>query len=182
MAMVCVNPVCGYTARSGPVRDMSVQFCPDCGKRMESAAASSYQLPVAAAKGQRFLAYMIDALIGMVLFFIITPMSFIPVIGFILAFVIPLFWLFRDIKGASPGKAAMGLQVVSRSGEPSTQQQRIMRNLPFGFGFLPYVIPFLGTAAAAPVAGLVWLAECIAVLATGERLGDKLAGTVVVKK
>lgn len=182
MALVCANPGCDYTKRKGPVHDLTIRFCPDCGQTMEAAASSGYSLPAAATKGQRFGAYFIDACIGAVLFLVVTPLSLIPVIGSVISFVIPLFWLFRDINGSSPGKAALGLSVASRDGGPSSQQQRIMRNLPFGIAFLPYVIPFVGTAAAAPLAGLVWLAECISVLATGERLGDKLAGTVVTKK
>jgi uncharacterized RDD family membrane protein YckC len=110
-------------------------------------------------------------------------LGFIPLLGpFLLS---PLFllayWLLRDFNGASLGKMAMGTAVISKNGQAATQGSRILRNVPLAIPNMLMLIPILGWIAAVPVAFIVIVAEIIALLSTGERLGDKLANTMVVK-
>ena len=44
------------------------------------------------------------------------------------------------------------------------------------------IIPFLGYVLAPSVAGLIILIEAVLLLTQGDRVGDRLAGTTVIKK
>ncbi len=73
-----------------------------------------------------------------------------------------LLFLLRDVRGASPGKALLGLAVVRTDRGPLRVRDSILRNLPL-------LVPGLN------------LLEALAVLrrADSRRLGDRLAGTAV---
>lgn len=134
---------------------------------------------VTADKWIRVAGYVIDGLpLVLVIFF-----AWIPILGLILAglCLVP-YWLLRDVTGASLGKLLLGLKVVARDGQPATVAARILRNLPLALGPMCMLIPFLGYVLAGPVAGTVTLVEGIMLLSQGERLGDRLAKTTVVKK
>jgi uncharacterized RDD family membrane protein YckC len=92
------------------------------------------------------------------------------------------YWLLRDIGGASLGKLALGMRVVSQNGQPASKGARVLRNLPLIAAPLCMLIPILGYVLVLPVGAIVLLVEGIMLLSQGSRLGDKMAGTVVVKK
>lgn len=117
------------------------------------------QLPNAS-EGNRILAYIIDALIGVAL-------SFIPYVGWIAA---AAYLLTRDalpfLDGQSVGKKAMNIRAVTEEGAPLTNNwgPAVIRNVLL-------LIPFLGA-----------LIELIVLLTNDkkQRLGDQWAKTRVV--
>lgn len=186
MAMICTNPNCDRCRRGGVITDPGVMYCPDCGSLLSPSPQGAQSgplgspVPTPVDPGKRILACLIDVLIAIVIAAVLMPLALIPIVGWLLGFIEPLFWLFRDIKGASPGKAVLGLRVVSRSGAPASQQQLILRNVTLSLGFIGYLIPVIGagiTAFLAPIAGIV---EIIMLLTSRERLGDRFANTTVV--
>lgn len=177
MALVCRIADCSYTKTHGPITGLALQYCPDCGRRMETVPIQGSEQIQQTSRWARFGGFLLDALI-------LTPFAllisfFIPGIGPIFAV---CFWLFRDMNGSSIGKAIVGTVVVSRDGRRARAMQRVVRNLPFAVPLLPMFVPFIGTAPAEGLQALVISVEIIAVFITGERLGGKLANTMVVKK
>jgi len=132
---------------------------------------------VLASRGLRIGAFAIDMVIG----FLISLLGAIPFINVLIAVILVLYWLFRDQSGASVGKRLLGLKVLSKSGHPATKSQLMIRNLPFVIVSLLEVIPGFGFLAENAVDLLLYLIELILVLATRNRLGDRIAGTMVVK-
>jgi RDD family len=168
--------ICDYTTRNGPLND-AVVFCPECGNRLVvGAAVPGYVEPVAAPHLVRFGAGMIDCLIS----FVFVAIGVIPGIGFIAAALDSLFWLLRDIKGASPGKSMLGLEVRTMGGGVPGKGALMLRNLPFA-PLIIQAIPVVGNLIL-PIIGFVILLEAFLVLITDRRLGDYLAGTKVMKK
>ena len=134
---------------------------------------------VLATKPMRWLAMFIDHL----LILLVIPIALIPLIGGLIAGgLIIAFWVMRDVKGASPGKQLLGLQVVSKDGQPATREALIKRNLPFAVPHILQIIPYAGIFLSALLMFPINLIEAILVVATGERIGDRIAGTMVVKK
>ena len=156
---------CGAVVRGG--------VCSGCGTR-------AFQLPVPADPSQRFWAYLIDLIpaVAVVLLF-----GWIPIIGAMIAgAILFVYWLLRDVTGASIGKRMLGLRVVGRDGTPSGVGGRILRNLPFAIGPGLLVVPLAGYVIAPPTAGLLVLLEAVLVATGKERIGDRLARTNAVKK
>ena len=178
MPLTCIEPQCDYTRRNGLIMDMMTQFCPNCGNRLQPAEDAVADAPPRVSRGRRFGAYLIDAVVAA----IIEAIASVPGIGTAVTIVLALFWLLRDINGASPGKTVCGLVVENRAGGPSTANQRIIRNLPFAVVVLPLVIPALGIPVAYTIQLVLVTVEALLVLANGDRLGDKLAGTKVVRR
>ena len=130
-------------------------------------------------KGVRAVGYLIDVLPAIV----IGLFALIPFIGIIIAgFLLAPYWLLRDIAGASLGKFLLGTAVVRKDGQTASVGARILRNLPLAIGPAFLIIPVLGYFLGPPIAGLIILIEGILILAQGERLGDRIAGTMVMKK
>ncbi len=128
----------------------------------------------------RWLAWVIDVLI--ILPFLV-PILLIPFIGGMIGSLLAVaYYLLRDIKGASLGKMLLGLRVVRKDGQPADQRALLMRNLTFAAPQLLHFIPFVGSFLSALVAVPVGLIESICVLVKNERIGDMLAGTMVVRK
>jgi uncharacterized RDD family membrane protein YckC len=73
-------------------------------------------------------------------------------------------FLLRDARGASPGKAILGLSVHRADGRPAGPRESILRNLPL-------LVPGLNLLEAAAVAGRP----------DSRRAGDRLAGTTVAE-
>jgi uncharacterized RDD family membrane protein YckC len=142
-----------------------------------------------ASLGNRFLAYLLDGLVGLVLgipaiiFYVLAIFKLdsydsdeaIPL--FLVAaffYLVPLTYaLLRDGlgNGQSLGKRAVNLMVVNlTTKQPCSLGKSFVRNL---IMFLLALIPFVG-----------WLVEPIVTLATddGRRLGDKAADTMVIEK
>lgn len=98
--------------------------------------------------------------------------------GAINAAIAAAWFLMRDALGFSIGKKVMGLEVLSSNGGPATQDQLKKRNFTLAGGSAAGIIPFVG----ALVGLAVYLYEAFMVFTKGERYGDQMAGTMVVKK
>ena len=87
--------------------------------------------------------------------------------------------------GGSIGKQIIGLTCVDiKTGTPCTFRQSFLRNAPFGIIFILYLIPMLGLVLAVLAALVVILFEGYFVVSDkqGLRVGDHIAGTIVVEK
>lgn len=126
----------------------------------------------------RALGYLIDGLPTILLM----PLILIPFLGQIMIGVLLcIYWLLRDIKGASLGKVALGCRVVSFCVENENDQRgRIIRNIPIAVMPLVFAVPVLGFVLAIVVGPVIVTSEIITLLITGRRLGDMLAGTTIV--
>jgi uncharacterized RDD family membrane protein YckC len=145
----------------------------------QSFASGSGSSCVLAGRGIRIGAYVIDAIPAFFMWLLIV----IPFIGpFLAGLLLTPYWLLRDVMGGSLGKVLLGLRVVAKDGQPATKGALVGRNLPLVIGPAMLVIPFLGYVFGPGAALVCLLLEIISLLATGERLGDKMAGTVVVRK
>ncbi len=130
-------------------------------------------------KTKRALGFLIDLVPALFL----GLLNFLPIVGWVAhGFLAALYWLLRDITGASPGKMVTGSLVVSADGLPATTGQRILRNLPLALPGIVGMIPFIGIIFEVVVAVPILVIEIVLLLVTGRRLGDRLAGTIVVRK
>jgi uncharacterized RDD family membrane protein YckC len=84
--------------------------------------------------------------------------------------------------GGSLGKSLLGLKVMSFTGGEAGKGALVARNLPLAVGPAMMIIPLLGYVLAPSAAVVIMLIEAICLLAMSERIGDKIAGTVVVVK
>jgi uncharacterized RDD family membrane protein YckC len=106
----------------------------------------------------------------------------LPLIGpMIYGLLVGAYMLLRDIKGASLGKMAMGTRVFSKNGGEATTQSLIMRNLPLAAPYALLLIPFFGLFIYGPIAFIVGIVEIVMYFTQGERLGDRIANTTVLK-
>jgi len=113
---------------------------------------------------------------------VLALVHFLPIIGWMFYGLLhACYWLFRDFNGASLGKMAMGSFVASENGTPASTKQRILRNVTLAIPGILGVIPLLGIFLEAGLALLIFGGEAILLLATGRRLGDRLAGTMVFR-
>ncbi len=132
--------------------------------------------------GSRAAALLIDVLvIAAGLFALRYALSLAPILGDVAAsasraiLILAVFFaqsgyfmLFEGIGGGrTPGKRAIGLRVIHAGGEPVSFQGAVLRNL-------IRIVDFL------PVGGLVG-AVCILANRRAQRLGDLVAGTIVVR-
>jgi len=137
--------------------------------------------PVAARaeKGLRAAGYLIDVLPAILL----GLFGIIPIVGPIIAgFLLAPYWLLRDVTGASIGKLILGLKVARKDGQPATVGARVLRNLTLAIGPGLLIIPILGYVLGPVTAFIAVSVETILLLSSGERLGDRMAGTTVVKR
>jgi uncharacterized RDD family membrane protein YckC len=135
--------------------------------------------PLIADKGARALGYVIDVLPC----FLFAVINVLPIIGtMIYGAILTAYWLLRDVAGTSLGKLILGNRVASKKGCDSSVGQRLARNLPLVIAPILLIIPVIGMVLGPSVAIVVIVAEVILILSKGERLGDMMAGTVVVKK
>ncbi len=128
--------------------------------------------------GPRIGAFIIDGLIGIP----IALLSVIPFVGTLFSLGLIAYWLCRDLLRPSLGKRALGLEVVGLNGDRPTEQQLILRNIPFAIPSLLTMIPFIGPFAALPIAALVYVGELVLFITQGQRFGDQLAKTQVMAK
>jgi len=151
---------------------------------IETPEQIALELPLAGI-GSRFLALVLDSLLQVVAFLglllviylfreAFSFISYIPdVLGSVLMIVVPfcIYWgyfAFFEIiwQGQSPGKRVAGIRVIKQTGRPMTAIEAIGRNLMRAIDILP------GTYAV----GLI----CMICNKQNKRLGDYVAGTVVV--
>ncbi|MCB9781048.1 MAG: RDD family protein [Alphaproteobacteria bacterium] len=114
-----------------------------------------------------------------------TPITF-GAAGMITSLLATAYVSLRDVDGGRYrlGKRASGVRVVDAiTGEAATNEQAILRNLPlalaWGLAILPDPVGLLGWAAV----GFLLVLEGVLALARddGRRLGDLVAGTIVVR-
>ncbi len=143
----------------------------------QSAASATSQ--VVADLGIRLCAYLIDCISAL----FIGLFNLIPIAGAVICGLLATpYWLLRDVTGASLGKLVLGIRVVSKDGGNSTVGQRVLRNLTLAIGPALLIIPLLGILLAAIIGGVIGLVEIIFILTQRERVGDRFAKTVVVRK
>ena len=128
--------------------------------------------------GPRIGALIIDGLIGIP----IGLLSVIPFVGILFSLALVAYWLCRDLIRPSLGKRALGLDVVGLNGERPTEQQLILRNIPFAIPSLLTIVPFIGPLLALPIAAIVSVGELVLFITQGQRFGDQLGKTQVVAK
>ncbi|HEV2705056.1 MAG TPA: RDD family protein, partial [Pyrinomonadaceae bacterium] len=87
----------------------------------------------------------------------------------------------RDSQGASLGKSLFGMRVIGKDGREATTGARVLRNLLFAIPAFIMIVPILGHILGSFLAFIIVITELVSLLASGERLGDKLANTVVIK-
>jgi uncharacterized RDD family membrane protein YckC len=85
--------------------------------------------------------------------------------------------LLKDVTGASPGKWLAGVRVTDRDGGPAGRGRKILRNITIAGAPLLLGVPYIGVLGMAVCVG-----DMALVLANRERLGDRLAGTAVVRR
>jgi uncharacterized RDD family membrane protein YckC len=158
------------------------RYCPQCGSRdlvvdpLNTIGATHEKgVPSMADRPRRFGAFLIDLALLLLLSGLTTLLG--PVAA-VFAF---LYQLFRDAGGASIGKRLLGMKVVSKTGRPATATQWILRNVVFVLPTIALVVPALGFLAESGLELLIAGIELVLLLVTGSRLGDRIAGTTVVR-
>src|SRR5579884_4474531 len=184
-----------YCSNCGTQAEDTAAFCPNCGTSLAASGAAPITGAVPAGSaiptaptsysgqtedvGRRVVAFLIDV----VPILLLSLLHLLPVFGWMLYGLLhALWWLLRDMNGASPGKSVIGCYVASANGGPSTTGQRILRNLPLAIpGFLG-VIPLIGVVLEFFLALAIFAIEALMLLTTGRRIGDRIAGTTVLRK
>jgi uncharacterized RDD family membrane protein YckC len=136
-----------------------------------------------AALPSRVVAGMLDALLQLVLLGIVggiaTAVSFdvsdaaaaaLGIVVLVLVLIVYPVVFETLLRGRTPGKAAMGLRVVRDDGGPIGFRQALVRGLAGAFLERPGITLFLGAIVTSLLNG------------HGKRLGDLLAGTVVLQE
>lgn len=177
-----------YCSHCGAAADSDAAFCANCGAVLgtnPSVLSSGGIAPRVAEPGKReetsrrVLAFLID----LVPLLLLSVLHFVPIIGWMVYGMLHgLWWLLRDVNGASLGKTILKSYVANSDGSPATTSARILRNLPLAIpGFLA-LIPIVGFVIEIFLAPVIFGIEAIALLATGNRLGDHLAKTSVFRR
>jgi len=120
----------------------------------------------------RFIAKFIDILIVGALLKLLPPIGFLAGLTYM---------LIGDglFDGRSLGKKIIGLKVIiSDKGEGCSFRESIIRNLPFGIGYILFSIPWIGWVF--PL--IIFAFEGLLVIGSeeGMRIGDEIAKTQVV--
>jgi uncharacterized RDD family membrane protein YckC len=166
-------------AETPEIADLLVRPTAAVAVRPLTEVASQPDTVPRASAGLRAAAYLIDVIPAV----LIGLIAILPLIGHIIAgLLLGFYWLYRDASGYSLGKRALGLHVVQANGELATRQALIRRNLPFAIAAFVTAIPFLGIVLG-PITGFVAVAAtALLLLSEGYSLGDKWAGTTVIKR
>lgn len=138
---------------------------------------------------ERVIGAFIDGLMMVPVYFVVGMVTGLlavtlssSIIGFvgsaINALIAAAWFLMRDALGLSVGKKILGLEVLSANGGVPTQDQLKKRNLTLAGGSACGVVPYIGALASLAV----YLYEAFLLFTKGERYGDQMAGTMVVKK
>jgi uncharacterized RDD family membrane protein YckC len=152
------------------------EYCPDCGTPAGLAIKAKRDSSLVILRGG---GYLIDGIAGAVISF---GLTWLPDGGaFFSGAALTAWWLLRDLPGPSLGKRVLGLRVVRQDGSPADARARLLRNVTLIPGPLFSLIPIAGFGGPVISLGLI-LAEVGFLLVRHERLGDRLAGTMVVPK
>ena len=134
--------------------------------------------PLAANTSQRIVGGIVDVapllVVTVALTAFVTPFDVGATLGRLVA---ALGLMIKDVTGASPGKWLVGVRVTDRSGAPASAGRRLLRNVTLAAAPLLAGMPYLGRIAA-----VICIGEMVLVLWQKERLGDRLAGTAVVRR
>ncbi|MBV9241341.1 MAG: RDD family protein, partial [Acidobacteria bacterium] len=82
--------------------------------------------------------------------------------------------------GQSIGKKALGLKVIKPDGSPFMWVDSIKRNLIY-FALLVLMIPIYGLVFNGLLSGPLSIVELILVITSGQRIGDRMGNTYVVR-
>ena len=134
--------------------------------------------PLAANTSQRIVAGFVDLapllVVTLAVSVFVTPFD----VGSMVARLIAGFGLLvKDVTGASLGKWLVGVRVTDMTGTSSGAVRRLFRNLTLAAAPLLMGVPYAGRIAV-----MISMVEMVLVLAQQERLGDRLAGTVVIRR
>jgi uncharacterized RDD family membrane protein YckC len=126
---------------------------------------------------ERYIAYLLD----------IIPMTLLVLIPIIGGLIAALYILFRDalLNGQSVGKKILTLRVVKVNGNnPATLRESALRNFPLALNFFFPIIPVVGHILGGVTAIIIFTIEAISIATDkdGRRLGDKMAGTIVIRE
>ncbi len=125
---------------------------------------------------QRAIAFVLDLLPLLV----ITPITVVPEVGErVYLLLATIWWMMRDVQGASLGKRILGMRVEDYNGSPVSPRQAALRNITFAGPILLALIPSIGLLLAPAVGALLCFGEVASFVFTGERVGDRLARTAV---
>jgi uncharacterized RDD family membrane protein YckC len=126
----------------------------------------------------RFGAMLIDALTSIPLMVI----AVIPFLGIVGAPLVCLYMISRDsiFGGQSIGKRVCGLRVIKADGSPFLWVDSVKRNVVY-FGLLVLMIPWVGYFLNAIINGPIGIVELIMILSGGQRIGDRMGDTYVVR-
>ena len=134
----------------------------------ESIAGGFSGGPVAAPKGKRFAAGVIDLILIPIVLGLVIGLMLLAVpegLRSVILVLINIAWLiFRDVVYA-PGRAMVGLKLISLSGGKVSLAQAFIRNILL-------IIPFVLVVG--------YIVEVIALLSKGERIADGWAKTRIV--
>ena len=128
--------------------------------------------------GPRFFAMFIDKLCSIPLMI----MAAIPFVGIVGAPLLCLYLISRDsiFGGQSIGKKMMGLRVVRSDGRPFTWSDSVRRNLLY-FIYLGGIVPGFGLVFLFLAFPILFLIELFLIITSGQRIGDKMGNTYVVR-
>jgi uncharacterized RDD family membrane protein YckC len=128
--------------------------------------------------GPRLGALLIDVACAIPL----TVLAIIPFLGIIGAPLACAYWISRDafFGGQSIGKKVVGLKVIKPDGSPFIWADSVKRNIIY-FALLVLMIPIYGIFFNAFLSGPLALAELIMVVTGGQRIGDRMGNTYVVR-
>lgn len=106
-------------------------------------------------------------------------------IGVVVSLGLAIFFALRDLDGGmySPGKRLLGLRVAdAKTHAPCTAKQAMLRNAPRALLFTLAVVPGVEVLAWVGLIGGAFAAMAQAlIMENGQHLGDRLAGTRVVR-
>lgn len=125
---------------------------------------------------KRILARLVDVLVAWAFALVLPPAGIL--VGLLYLAVADSFQ-----KGQSLGKMVFGLEVLLADGRPCDVKASIYRNIPFELALLFAAIPLLGWILLI-IAGIPLIfIELWLIIADhyGSRLGDRIAGTIVVE-
>ncbi len=127
---------------------------------------------------ERASAKFIDVAFALILASVISPIG--PAIGFVYS-------LIADglMDGRSIGKRLVGIKVIDiTTNKPCSIQKSILRNIPFGFALLMFIVPVIGLFLFIFIGlSVVGVETYFLYTDLGSmRIGDTLADTIVIKK
>lgn len=146
------------------------------GKPYDPIKAAAISARKTAQPFERIFGYLLE-LFPMIL------LVLVPIVGGVLA---TAYILLRDgiFPGQSVGKKILKTQVVvQRTGRPASFRESAIRNFPLAINFFLPVIPVIGHILGGAIGAVVFFIEAVALFTNKkrQRLGDKLAGTIVVR-